>query len=85
MRTLNASEFKARCLRILDEVAETGESVRILKRGREVARLVAPVRTDARFPQDTLRGTVHLVGDLTEPPVPCEQWDAVRGEWEPRE
>jgi prevent-host-death family protein len=35
-----ASEFKARCLAILDKVHEDGETVTITKRGRVVARLV---------------------------------------------
>jgi prevent-host-death family protein len=39
MRTVNDSEFKAKCFAILDEVEETGEPVTILKRGRPVARL----------------------------------------------
>ena len=39
METINASDFKARCLAILDRVQETGEPVVILKRGRPVAEL----------------------------------------------
>ncbi|MYF89142.1 MAG: type II toxin-antitoxin system Phd/YefM family antitoxin, partial [Boseongicola sp. SB0676_bin_33] len=34
MIKINASDFKARCLAILDNVHETGERVVILKRGR---------------------------------------------------
>jgi prevent-host-death family protein len=34
MRVMKASEFKARCLAILDEVERTGEVVVISKRGR---------------------------------------------------
>jgi len=44
MRTLAATEFKARCLAALDEVARTGEEVTITKRGKAVARLVPPAR-----------------------------------------
>ena len=39
MPTLSASEFKARCLAVLAEVAQTGETVTILKRGRPLARI----------------------------------------------
>ena len=41
MKTINASEFKAKCLAILDEVSDTGEVLTILKHGRPVARLLA--------------------------------------------
>ena len=39
METINASDFQARCLEILDRVPATGERVVILKRGRPVAEL----------------------------------------------
>ncbi|MGI9185646.1 MAG: type II toxin-antitoxin system Phd/YefM family antitoxin [Solirubrobacteraceae bacterium] len=38
-REISASEFKARCLGLLDEVARSGEAIVITKRGRPVARL----------------------------------------------
>ena len=40
-RTIKASEFKAKCLKLMDEVAETGEEIVITKNGRPTARLVA--------------------------------------------
>ncbi|MEZ4219897.1 MAG: type II toxin-antitoxin system Phd/YefM family antitoxin [Polyangiaceae bacterium] len=39
-RKIAASEFKARCLGVLDEVRATGAEVVITKRGEPVARLV---------------------------------------------
>jgi prevent-host-death family protein len=38
-KTIGAAEFKAKCLRILDEVERTGEPVTITKRGRVVGEL----------------------------------------------
>lgn len=68
--TLQASEFKAKCLRILDEVAATGQSVTITKRGRVVARLVpATPASNARYPQLDLLGTVRVSGDILSPVV----------------
>jgi prevent-host-death family protein len=40
-QTIQASTFKAQCLHLLDEVAETHRSVVITKHGRPLARLVA--------------------------------------------
>jgi prevent-host-death family protein len=54
MKEITATQFKARCLRLLDEVAETGQPLVITKRGRPVARLEPPTR-----PKD-LRGSVKL-------------------------
>ena len=41
-KMIGAAEFKAKCLRILDEVERTGESVTITKRGRVVGELHPP-------------------------------------------
>ena len=39
-RTIKASEFKAKCLKLMDEVAESGEEIVITKNGRPVSKLV---------------------------------------------
>ncbi len=40
MKRMSAVEFKARCLKVMDEVQATREEVLITKRGRPVAKLV---------------------------------------------
>lgn len=70
MRTMQASEFKAKCLAILDEVQKTGEQITILKRGKPVA-LLAPV-PQPRYPQDDLIGSVTILGDIMSPTVADE-------------
>ena len=76
METINASDFKARCLAILDHVSATGERVVILKRGRPVAEL-GPVRSVAvRYPQAGLERSVTVVGDIVEPALAAEEWEA---------
>jgi len=79
MVTINASQFKAKCLAILDQVAATGETITILKRGRPVAQLVPPVPTGAEYPQQELAGTVIFHGDVVEPVLPADAWEAERG------
>lgn len=80
MRSIRASEFKAKCLAILDDVERTGEPITILKRGRPVARLVPPARGEGKYPQDALKGTVKILGDILEPVLPAEMWEAEGGE-----
>jgi prevent-host-death family protein len=41
IRTISASQFKAQCLAMLDEVAATGEEIVVTKRGHAVARVSA--------------------------------------------
>jgi prevent-host-death family protein len=40
MRTIKASEFKAKCLQLIDEVAASGEPIEITKRGKAMVHLV---------------------------------------------
>lgn len=80
MKTIGATAFKARCLQILDEVSRTGEPMMITKRGKPIAELVRPVpKKRGRYPQDRLKGTVKIFGDIISPPLPPEVWDANRG------
>lgn len=79
MRQINATEFKAKCLAILDEVSITGEQVTITKRGRPVAQLSPPVPSTKGYPQDSLKGSVVVHGDILEPAVPAELWEAEKG------
>lgn len=82
MKIMAASEFKAKCLAVLDHVARTGERIVIVKRGKPVAQLGPTTQgIEAGFPQDRLRklGGVVEVGDIVAPPLPAEAWHAVRG------
>ena len=65
-RTIKASEFKARCLQLMDGVAETGEEIVITRRGRPVSRLV-PCREqpEAIFGAD--RDVIRIHGDIVAP------------------
>lgn len=58
MRTIPAGRFKAQCLRLLDEVAETGETIMVTKRGKPVAK-VEPVEE----PPSLKGSVVYLVSD----------------------
>lgn len=75
-RTIKASEFKAKCLKLMDEVAESGEEFVITKDGRPVSRLL-PYREKPRSPFGRDRDILRIHGDLDEP-VDAE-WDAVTG------
>ena len=66
MRTFKASEFKAKCLKIMDEVAATGETVLITKHGVPVAQLVAAVRKPETV-IGALKGSVTIQGDIISP------------------
>lgn len=76
-RTIKASEFKAKCLALMDQVERTGTAVVITKNGRPVADLV-PHRSSKK--KSTLRGIwkdqVFIIGDIISP-VDIE-WEALK-------
>ena len=66
-----AGEFKARCLALLDEVAQTGREIIVTKRGKPIAKL-APLEPKS------LRGSVKFLGDIISPVVDPNDWEANR-------
>ena len=65
-KVIKASEFKAKCLKLMDEVAETGEGIVITKNGQPVSRLV-PYRETPRtfFGRD--QDKIRILGDIIKP------------------
>ena len=75
MRPIKASEFKAKCLKIMDGVAATNEPVEITKHGVPVARLV-PARQRPKTIFGAMKGSVLYMGDVISPLG--EEWEAER-------
>jgi prevent-host-death family protein len=77
MKSVPITEFKAKCLAILEGVAQTGEPVVVLKRGKPIARVTSAASGAERYPQDSLHGTVETVGDIVSPVLPPGAWSAL--------
>jgi prevent-host-death family protein len=71
-----ASEFKARCLEILDRVARDGSEFVITKRGKPVARLSAAAATRAPL-AGAMRGQIEILGDIVDFHA-SDEWEAMR-------
>ena len=65
-RVIKASEFKAKCLELMDEVAASGDVIVITKRGKPVAKL-GPVDEKPAALFGFLRGNFTYVGDVISP------------------
>ena len=78
-RTIKASEFKAKCLKLMDEVAETGEEIIITKEGKTMVKLTSC--REKEIPEfGRHRDRVRIVGDIVSP-MPAE-WFEIPGEAE---
>ena len=80
MRSIPATEFKAKCLELMDRVAERQESFIITKRGPPVAKLtpLAPKTSETWF--GCLQDQVSIERDLIAA-SPVGMWEAVQ-EWD---
>ena len=81
MKTMPAGEFKAKCLRVMEEVRKYRTPVVITKKGRPVAKLVPPDE-----PKRTVFGCmadkIKIVGDVESPVLPpIQKWDMYRLPW----
>ncbi len=65
-RKINASTFKAQCLALIDEVAESGEPITITKRGKAKVQIVA-VREKPKTLIGATKGTFKILGDIVGP------------------
>ena len=77
-RTVKATEFKAKCLKLMDEVAKTGEEIIITKNGKPVAKLTA-YRETPEFKYGRYRDKIVIHGDIVSPMPP--EWFAVPEEY----
>jgi prevent-host-death family protein len=65
-RYFEASEFKAKCLTLIDEVARTGDVLMIVKDGKPVAELV-PHRLRTKTARGILKDELFIIGDIISP------------------
>ncbi len=70
-RTISISEFKAKCLRLIDEVA-AGEELVISKRGKPIARVTRIDDSITASSFGTWKGRLSAKGNLVHP-----GWDKV--------
>jgi prevent-host-death family protein len=77
-RLIGATEFKAKCLALLDEIEDQGGTITVTKRGRPVA-TIGPARKAWKSPKGILAGKVKITGDIVNFNT-SELWDALRGD-----
>ena len=77
LMNIGAGEFKAKCLKLMDEVNKTHEEIIITKFGKPIAKLIPIAKKKAsNSPIGFLRNTVQIHGDIVGPIG--EQWNAAQ-------
>ena len=73
-----AGEFKAKGLKILDQVYDKQDSFIITKRGVPFARMMPLEKSIYPSPVGALAGSVKILGDIISPAFDEDEWDALR-------
>ncbi len=81
MKTMPAGEFKAKCLRVMEEVKKYRTPVVITKKGKPVAKLV-PLDEPKKDVFGCMADKIKIIGDIESPVLPpIEEWDMYRLPW----
>jgi len=78
MRKVAISEFKAKCLALLEQVQKTKKPILITRFGQPVAEVVPPSPQPVADWMDSLRGTIEIVGDIVSPANEEGDWEVLR-------
>lgn len=77
MKTMGISQFKARALKILDQVAKSQEGIIITKRGKPLAQVIPYRSTDTNPNPGKLMNCLVFEKDIVSP-FGEEMWDACK-------
>jgi prevent-host-death family protein len=79
MRELAISEFKAKCLAVLEQVRATKKPVRITRFGKPVAEIVPPTAVEDRAAWiASMKGTFEILGDIVCAANDENEWEVLR-------
>ncbi len=79
MTEVPISEFKAKCLALLERVNKTKQPIRITRHGKPVAEVIPPaVAMDRSALIDSLKGSIEFIGDIVSPANDEDEWEVLR-------
>ena len=79
MEEISISEFKAKCLAIIERVRKTRKPVRITRFGKVVGEFIppSPAKEEGEW-LGRMRGTAKIVGDIVSPATDASDWEVLR-------
>jgi prevent-host-death family protein len=79
MLEISISEFKAKCLSLLQQVSKTKQPIRITRFGKPIADVVPPaeVQVDRNAWIGSGHATAKILGDIVSPANGPDDWEAL--------
>jgi prevent-host-death family protein len=78
MKEIAISEFKAKCLALLDQVQKTKKPIRVTRRGRPVAEVVPATPARPADWMGSMKGRMEILGDIVSPANDESDWEVLR-------
>jgi prevent-host-death family protein len=79
MEEVAISEFKAKCLALLERVRKTGKPLRVTRFGKAVAEVIPPSSVQGRAAWiGSMKDSIKIVGDIVSPANDESDWEALR-------
>ena len=79
MEEIAISEFKAKCLGLLQRVQKTKTPIRITRFGKPIAEVIPPTPTPDRANWlGSMAGTADILGDVISPVMEDSDWEALQ-------
>jgi prevent-host-death family protein len=78
MKEVAISEFKAKCLALLDQVQKTKKPIRVTRFGKAVAEVIphSPARSTDWI--GSMKGKSKILGDIVSPANEESDWEVLR-------
>ena len=79
MEEVAISEFKAKCLALLERVRKTKKPIRVTRHGKPVAEVVPPSPAQDRLAwMGSMKGRMEILGDIISPAADEDEWEVLR-------
>jgi len=79
MKEVAISEFKAKCLSLLDQVQKTKKPILVTRFGKPIAEVIpASPKAVAGDWIGSMKGTFEILGDIVSPADDEQDWEVLR-------
>lgn len=79
MKEVAISEFKAKCLSLLDQVQKTKRPIRVTRFGKPVAEVIPPSPEAGSADWiGSMKDTMKILGDIVSPADDEKDWEVLR-------
>ncbi len=79
MQEIAISEFKAKCLAVLERVRSTKKPIRVTRFGKPVAEVVPPTVVEKRSSWiGSMKNSMRIKGDIVSPATDEDEWEVLR-------